>query len=151
MLDGVVHIYVMHTLNMVMDQELTTLTKEHHILQGGQTQWVKLKLETQSVLLVTAAHVSFYRNQNWSIRMWFSLTPRGQSVTREPVVSRAFVSPLKTPVRFGLYDHVVSQVPDLPHVIWLQPASAEITYYLNILNMENKPNEFFLRVDTEYP
>ena len=134
-----------------MDQELTTLAQENHKLLGGQTQWAKLKLEPQTALVVTAAHISFYRNQNWSIRMWFSLTPRGQSVTREPVISRAFVSPLKTPVRFGLYDHVLGMMPDVPLVSWLQPASGNITYYLNIQNMENKPNEFFLRVDTQYP
>ncbi len=82
--------------------------------------------------------------------MWISTVPQGVSVTREPVQQRAFVSPLKTPVRFGIYDYPNVIAPDLTDVIWLQPASHELTYYVNIRNLENRSNAFYLKVDTHY-
>ena len=82
------------------------------------------------------------------MRLWISNQPLGVSVTREPYPQRTFVNPLKTPVRFGIYDVSVGSAPVVPDMIWIQPASPELTYYVNIKNLENKPNAFFLKVDT---
>jgi hypothetical protein len=133
-----------------MDQALVPQPDGYYTIEGSQTLWLKIQLERQTALVISAAHTTFFKNQNWSIRMWISNVPNGVSVTREPVISRSFVNPLKNPVRFGLYDHVYPMVPEVPDAIWLQPGSVDVTYYVNIRNMENKSNAFFMKVDTLY-
>jgi hypothetical protein len=138
------------TLNTNMDEPLQVQPEGYYRIAGSQTLWMKLKFEPHTVTQISAAHTSFFQNQNWSIRMWISNTPLGVSVTREPNTQRAFVNPLKTPVRFGIYDISYGAQPHVPDMIWIQPASPELTYYVNIRNLENKPNAFFLQVDTLY-
>ena len=140
-----------HELNTCMDQTLVPREDGYYTIDGSQTLWMKLTLERQTALVISAAHTTFYKNQTWSIRMWISNVPLGVSVTREPVVSRSFVNPLKNPIRFGLYDHTYHNTPQVPDVIWLQPGSVDVIYYVNIRNMENKSNAFFLKVDTIFP
>ena len=140
-----------YELNTCMDQALVPLEDGYYTIEGSQTLWMKMKLERQTALVISAAHTTFFKNQTWSIRMWISTVPLGVSVTREPVVSRSYVNPLKNPVRFGLYDYTYHNTPQVPDAIWLQPASVELTYYVNIRNMENRSNAFFLKVDTMFP
>jgi hypothetical protein len=132
-----------------MDQALVVQPEHYYQIDGSQTLWMKLPFEPGTVTQISAAHTSFFQNQNWSIRMWISHTPLGVSVTSEPIIQQSFVNPLRTPVRFGIYDHVGYQgmPPQVPDMIWLQPASPELTYYVNVRNLENKPNAFFLKVD----
>jgi hypothetical protein len=53
-----------------------------------------------------------------------------------------YISPLKIPVAFALYD-TAAQQPTL-QVAWSWPIHTNDTYYLNIRNMENAPNRFYL-------
>ena len=133
-----------------MDQALVPHQEGYYTIEGSQTLWLKLNFEPQSAILISAAHTSFFKNQTWSIRMWISNKPLGVTVSREPVNSRSYVNPLKNPIRFGLYDYNTPLVPQVPEAIWLQPASPDLTYYVNIRNLENRANAFFLKVDTLY-
>lgn len=122
----------------------------YYTIDHSEILWTQINLEPTSALVISSAHTNFYKNQNWSIRIWISLVPNGESVTREPIQSRSYVSPLKTPVRFGLYDYAYPHVPDIPDLDWLQPASPQLTYYVNVQNRETKPNAFYLKFDTHY-
>ncbi len=122
----------------------------YYTIDTSEILYTQIVLEPTSALIIHTAHTNFYKNQNWSIRVWVSNVPNGVSVTREPVQSRSYVSPLKTPIRFGLYDYAYPHVPELADVIWFQPASPELTYYVNIQNRETRPNAFYLKVDTAY-
>lgn len=142
--------HVMLLLNMCMDQALVFQPEHYYQIEGSQTLWHPLPLEPGTVTQISAAHTSFFKNQNWSLRLWISNQPLGVSVTREPTPSRAHVQPLKTPVRFGLYDLAYGAAPVVPDMIWIHPATPELTYYVNIRNLENRPNSFYLSVDTLY-
>lgn len=133
-----------------MDQALVVQPESYYQIEGSQTVWHKLRFEPGTVTQISAAHTSFFKNQNWSLRFWISHEPLGVSVTREPNPQNTFVIPLKTPVRFGIYDIAYGAAPQVPEMIWIYPASPENTYYVNIKNLENKPNAFYFKVDTLY-
>lgn len=135
-------------VNTNMDQALVVEPESYYQILGGQTVWLKLPLTEYSATVLRAAHTSFYKNQNWSIRIWISHVPLGASITQEPYPSNAFVNPLKTPVSFGIFDLNYPVKPQVPDLIWLHPASPENTHYVNIRNLENKPNAFYLKIDT---
>lgn len=133
-----------------MDQALEVQPEHYYQIAGSQTLWHKLQFEPGTVTQISTAHTNFMKNQNWSLRLWISNQPLGVSVTREPFPQRTFVNPLKVPVRFGIYDLAYGAAPDVSDMIWLHPATPELTYYVNIRNLENKPNAFYLKVDTLY-
>lgn len=95
-------------------------------------------------LVFTAAHSNFFKNQNWSIRFWISKEKDGVSLTQEPRANLAYVNPLKLPVHFGVYDVTWHTQPSLNDNLWLLPVAPAINYYLNIQNLENRPNGFYL-------
>lgn len=110
-----------------------------------QSGWVYLPFvcEQGEQVIFTTAHSNFFKNQNWSVRFWISFTPRGEAINQQPQPSKAFVNPLKLPVNFGVYDLTFFLRPPLQNAIWLSPASPGLTYYLNVQNLENRPNGFF--------
>jgi hypothetical protein len=134
---------------MHMDQALVFQPESYYQIEGSQTLWYKLPFEADTAMQISAAHTSFYKNQNWSMRFWISNRPLGVSVTREPYPQNTFVNPLKNPVRFGIYDIRLGSAP-VTEMIWCHPASPELDYYVNIRNLENKPNAFYFKVDTLY-
>lgn len=133
-----------------MDQPLAIQPEGYYQIEGSQTLWLKLPFEPGTVTQISTAHTGFFKNQNWSLRLWISNTPLGVSVTREPFPQRSFVNPLKQAIRFGLYDIAYGAAPETPGMIWCHPGTPELDYYVNIRNLENKPNSFFLKVDTLY-
>jgi hypothetical protein len=135
---------------MLMDQPLVFQPEGYYQIEGSQTLWYKLKFEPGTVIQISAAHTSFFQNQNYSLRFWISNVPLGVSVTSEPYPAQSSVQPLKTPVRFGLYDLAYGAAPKVPEMIWIQPGTPELTYYVNIRNLENKQNSFYMSVDTLY-
>jgi hypothetical protein len=133
-----------------MDQALVVQPEHYYQIEGSQTLWYKLPFEPQTVMQISAAHTSFFKNQNWSLRFWISNQPLGVSVTREPHPQNTFVNPLKNPVRFGIYDIALGSAPVIPEMVWCHVASTELDYYVNIRNLENKQNSFYMSVDTLY-
>jgi len=133
-----------------MDQALVVQPEGYYQIAGSQTLWLKLKFEPGTVTQISAAHTSFFKNQNYSLRLWISNQPLGVSISREPYPAQSHVQPLKTPVRFGIYDLVYGAAPHVPDMIWIHPATPELDYYVNIRNLENRPNSFYLSVDTLY-
>lgn len=135
---------------MRMDQALVVQPEHYYQIEGSQTLWHKLKFEPGTVTQITASHTSFFKNQNWSLRFWISNIPLGISVTREPYPANATVQPLKIPMRFGIYDLAYGAAPIVPDMIWIQPGTPKLDYYVNIRNLENKQNSFYMSVDTLY-
>jgi hypothetical protein len=107
------------------------------------TEFTWLKLST--------AHTSFTKNQTWSIRVWISTTPDGQSISGLGSATR-WISPSKTAQTVGLYD--IMNPPAQPLVNQNEPQlslslgiATNVTYWVNVKNMENKHNAFYFKLD----
>ena len=131
-----------------MLQQLELNDTGYYQIAIGMQYWVPVSVGYRNALIATAAHSNFFKNQNWSMRFWFSKEPNGISISGRPRPQWAYVDPLKLPSRFGIYDF--EQVPPrFDDVLWLWPVVRDTVYYLNIQNRETKANGFFLKLDTE--
>lgn len=102
-------------------------------------------------LKLSTAHTNFTKNQTWSIRVWISTTPDGQSISGAGSATR-WISPSKNAQTVGLYD--IMNPPTQPFVNKNQPQlsmtlgiATNTVYWINIKNMENKQNAFYLTLD----
>jgi len=104
------------------------------------------KLEYGTGIIFRVAHTNYGKNQSWTIRFWVSQTPGGISVSGWPVGQYRFVNPLQTGVSFGFYDSTFAN-PNPPGVDWMWPLGWQNQYYLNVQNLENRDNGFYLRME----
>jgi hypothetical protein len=118
----------------------------YYEIPASTTLWREFEIPENSALIFSAAHTNFYANQNWSIRLWASTSPSGISVTGSPLASQRYVSPLKTPQRFGYYDLTHGIYTDNT-LLWAYPLAPLTPYYINIQNVENRVNAFYLKID----
>lgn len=130
-----------------MLQPLVTNESGYYQIPIGIQYYLPVSVGYRSATIVTAAHSNFFKNQNWSMRFWFSKQPNGPSISARPLGQLAFVDPLKIPVKFGLYDFEQPK-PILEGVQWVWPVVRDTTYYLNIQNRETRANGFFFQLDT---
>ena len=115
-----------------IDQSATLVTP----WTASPHQWVR----------ITASHTGFTANQSWSIRLWSSQTPLGESITGNPLTNERWVTPTKMARNFGYYS-VGATPPTGVELIWAAPVAPDQQYWLNIRNMENKKNSFYLKID----
>jgi len=115
-----------------IDQSATLVTP----WTANPHQWVR----------ITASHTGFTANQSWSIRLWSSETPMGESISGNPLPNQRWVSPTKMARAFGYYP-VTGSAPALGELLWLCPVAPDQQCWLNIRNMENKKNSFYLKID----
>jgi len=130
-----------------MLQQLEQNTTGYYQIGIGIQYYLPVMVGYRSALIVTAAHSNFFKNQNWSMRFWFSRVPNDISISGVSQPQLAYVDPLKEPVRFGLYDFD-QEKPQLDRVQWVWPVVTDTRYYLNIQNRETKANGFYLTIDT---
>ena len=130
-----------------MLQELELNSTGYYQIATGVQYWVPVSVSYRSAAIVTAAHTNFFKNQNWSMRFWFSREPNGITISGRPRPQWAYVDPLKLPVKFGIYDF--ENVPQaMDDTVWLWPVVRDTVYYLNVQNRETRANGFFLKLDT---
>lgn len=134
-------------LNICAMNTLILDPNHYYQIEGSQILIHAFQIPVKGRVVFSAAHTNFFKNQNWSIRMWISEVPRGESFTYEPNPVLSYVAPLKNPVKFGLFDIELGKVDADTDVIWLKPGASSVTYYLNIQNMEVRPNAFYLKID----
>ena len=101
-------------------------------------------------VIFTAAHSNFFKNQNWSIRFWVSEKPDGTAINQLPEPVKAYVNPLKLPINFGVFDLTFFLRPQMDNTVWLAPVAPNYKYYLNVQNLENRNNGFYM-VKTNSP
>ena len=130
-----------------MLQELELNSTGYYQIATGVQYWVPVSVSYRSAAIVTAAHTNFFKNQNWSMRFWFSREPNGITISGRPRPQWAYVDPLKLPVKFGIYDFE-SVPPAMDDTVWLWPVVRDTVYYLNVQNRETRANGFFLKLDT---
>jgi hypothetical protein len=133
-------------INSDMLQQLETNINGNYEIPTGVQFWLPVSFASREALITTVVHNSWARNQNWSVRFWFSREINGPSISSWPNPSFANVSAVRSATRFGLYDFKAPK-PDLPDLRWLWPALSNTTYYINIQNRETRPNAFFLRLE----
>jgi hypothetical protein len=127
-----------------MTQQLIENTTGYYSIDASMKYVLPFECVLGEKLVFTAAHSNFFKNQNWSMRFWISKIKDGVSITQEPQANLAYVNPLKLPVNFGVYDVTWYTQPTRDQEVWLAPVAPAITYYLNIQNLENRPNGFYL-------
>ena len=134
-----------------MLQQLELNTTGYYQIATGIQYYVPVSVSYREALIATAAHSNFFKNQNWSMRFWFSKNINGSSISYKPRPQLGYVDPLKIPVKFGLCTIEQAGI-DLTGVLegvqWLWPVLPDTLYYLNIQNKETRPNGFFLQLDT---
>lgn len=118
----------------------------YYRIAASETLYTKFTIPSKGFVVFSAAHSNFYANQTWSIRLWASERPSGISLTGSPLATQRFVSPLKTPQRFGFYD-VTNGIYKDNTLLWAHPLAPDMPYYINIENVENKANAFYLKLD----
>lgn len=130
-----------------MLQKLELNSSGYYQIPTGVQFWLPVGVSYRSATIATVAHSNFFKNQNWSMRFWFSSSINGISVSARPRPQLGYVDPLKLPVKFGLYD-IDQAAPTFDDVQWVWPVLTDTQYYLNIQNKETRPNGFFLQLDT---
>lgn len=117
-------------------------TGYYNIDQSSQLYW-PFEIARGSAWQFSVSHTSFYNNQTFSVRFWVSKTPGGISVSGWPTGTWRFVSATKAATRFVIYDSLQAgwQFPD---VLFSWGVVRDQTYYLNVQNVENKHNSFYL-------
>ena len=125
---------------------LETNTTGYYQIEQGASQVLSWSVGAGQWIRFTSSHSAFGRNQTWSIRLWSSIVPEGISITGLPDSNLRWFSPLKAARTFGYYD-VNCPAPNGTDMIWMAPVAPDTIYYLNIRNMENKANGFYLGVD----
>jgi len=118
----------------------------YYQIEASESLYHKFSISPGQAIIFSAAHTGFYSNQNWSIRLWASEYPSGISITGSPLASQRVVSPLKTPQRFGFYD-VTRGIYEDNTLLWCKPIAPDYLYYINVENVENKRNAFYLKID----
>ena len=131
-----------------MNSQLIIIDTGYYQLPKSSLLYLPFKVPLGEQVLFTCAHSNFFKNQNWSVRLWISDTIQGDSITQLPQANLAYVTPLKLPVLFGVYDVTYRTLPQPSPAVWIAPVAPMITYYLNIQNMENKDNGFYLTSQT---
>lgn len=131
-----------------MISQLTFNKTGYYQINQSAIVYMPFQVPLGDQVLFTCAHSNFSKNQSWSIRLWISDVIRGDSITQLPQANRSYVNPLKLPVLFGAYDLTFNTIPTNPSAMWIAPVAPNHTYYLNIQNMENKLNGFYLTSQT---
>lgn len=127
-------------------QQLVTNPSHYYEIEASSTLWTPFEIPEKHAVIFSAAHTNFYSNQNWSIRLWASTNPSGISVTGSPLSIQRYVSPLKSPQKFGFFDLTNGIYKDNT-ILWSYPLAPVVTYYMNIQNVENRKNAFYLKID----
>ena len=117
-------------------------TGYYKINQSSHLYW-PFEITRGSAWQFSVSHTSFYNNQSFSVRFWVSKTPGGASVSGWPLGAWRFVSATKAASRFVIYDSLQTgwRFEDL---LYSWPVVRDQEYYLNIQNVENKNNSFYL-------
>ena len=123
-------------------------TGYYQIVQSG-FQVLPLTLHVGETLKFTVSHSYFTRNQSWSMRFWLSETPQGDSLSDALNPNWAWVAPLSKGQSFVLLDAALAYPQDAS-LLWSVSATPG-PYSLNIHNMENKLNGFYLKVESNPP
>jgi hypothetical protein len=127
-------------------KQLIPSVTDYYEIEASETLWHPFQIPNKGFVIFTAAHTKFYNNQNWTIRLWASEKVSGISLTGSPLATQRFVSPLKTPQKFGFYD-VTNGIYPNNTLLFSYPIAPETPYYINIENVENKKNGFYLKID----
>ena len=107
------------------------------------------RLEYATGKIFRVAHTNFGKNQSFTVKFWVSETPGGISVSGWPVGQYRFVIPCQKGISFVYYDSSFP-VPDIRDAIFTWPLAWQNQYYLNVQNLENRDNGFYLRIE-DYP
>jgi hypothetical protein len=133
---------------MVMTNIITLNNSGYYQIERGSQQHWKFELAQGQQCVFTVAHSNFFKNQNWSVKFWISYQLGDISVSGVINSNQRSVQPLKLPVKFSVFDNQ-SVPPSHQDHVFSAPVAAGIPLWLNVQNLENAPNGYFLKVDIE--
>lgn len=110
----------------------------------SQTVCFGFSLATYDSIKVIANHVSFYDNQQNTVRMWPSNEPNGRSITIAPFSGRESVRLNGDGYVWNFYAIGKQQYQQADANLnqWI---ADDTTYFMNVQNLENKDNHFYLK------
>ena len=133
--------------------QLTINPTSYYEIEQGASLFLPWRIQANQWIMFTSAHTGFGKNQSLTIRLWCSKAPEGDSITGIPDSNQRWVSPMKFAQNFGFYDIMSLTLPTLnpkePPPAWMKPVPTDFPFYLNIRNMENRRNSFFLETKTQ--
>jgi hypothetical protein len=127
-----------------MNQQMIENSTGYYTIEQSGKQYLPFECGVGEKILFTVAHSNFFKNQNWSIRFWISDRIDGEAINQLPQSTQAYVNPLKLPINFGVFDLTFFLRPNTEGTVWLAPVAPNQKYYLNVQNLENRNNGFYL-------
>jgi len=133
-------------------QNLTLNSTGYYEIEQGVTLTFPWSIGPLQWIRFISSHTGFSKNQSFSIRIWCSVLPDGSSITGLPDSNERWIAPSRFAQNFAFYDINSSTLPTPPakdpKPIWMKPVPPDEKFYINIKNMENKLNFFFLTIET---
>lgn len=126
---------------MIPELQLNT-SGYYQIAQSAQMCW-PFEITRGTAYKFTHAHTQWAQNQSFSIRFWVSKTPGGISVHGWPQGSWRTVTAQRSAQSFVIYDGLQSNW-QFTDVTFAWSVVRDNTYYLNVQNLENKSNAYYL-------
>jgi hypothetical protein len=118
---------------------------DYYTVPRSQTICWPWTLGSARSVKIAAQHVSFYNNQQNTVRMWCSLEPNGRSITIAPYAGLESIRLNGDGYVWNFYDvaHPENRIDDVNLNQWIDPAQ---TYFINAQNLENRDNHAYLKI-----
>ena len=121
-----------------------TTSNDYYMVPRSQVVCFAWQLGTNNTVRVIGQHVSFYDNQQNTVRVWASGEPNGRSITMDPNSGLESIRLNGDGYVWNFYSpaHPENQTQDANLNQWVDPSQ---TYFMCVQNLENKDNHFYLK------
>jgi hypothetical protein len=102
-------------------------------------------LENEHSIKIVGQHVTFYENQQNTIRVWPSIEPNGGNLNSIPYSNMQSIKIGGQGFIWNFYDISHPEYQLAGDVNLNVPISPNTPYYMNVQNLENKTNHFYLK------
>jgi len=119
----------------------------HYKIYRGHTLCFPFTLDTYDQVLAAAQHTLYYNAQQGTIQMWASVEPNGLSISGTNS-SQSYARLWAAGYTWNFYDLAQPQLGNIsytPPIDLAQGISRGVVYFLNVQNLENRDNNFYLK------
>ena len=124
------------------------LNDEHtYILEPSRTLCFPFKLHySYNQVVIDLANTTPFQNVYVpGQRCWPSTEPVGSSMTYSPLPTEASINLPPTGVKWNFYLEELYKSPLLKEAVIYKMVEHRVTYWMNVVNLQNKENYFFCR------